>query len=157
MAFPAPLDGALRPPAAEFTSHLSLALRLRVRLHGTELTRRLAEGADPLASPELTLRARQLTAPRVVRGCVTGLERVLHEAAAPSCAFTAQAPLQAEAILAARPFLLNLRDRLRETENPRPAGIARTLLLLMDGGGPLYAPSYPGTLASLVYRAADAL
>ena len=157
MAFLTLVDGALRPPAAEFARHPSLALRLRVRLHRLELTERLAECADPFSSPELALRARQLSSPREVRGCVNGLERVLREAAAPSFAFTAQAPLQRREILAARPFLMNLRDRLRETENPRPTGVAQTVLLLMDGCGPLYVPSHPGTLASRAYRAAGAL
>jgi hypothetical protein len=157
MPFLALVDGVLRPPAAMLASRPPLTLRLHVRLHRLALTRRLAEGADPLASHELALRARQLTAPRELRSCATGLERVLRDAAAPSRGLTAQAPLQREAILAARPFLLNLRRRLRETENPHPAGVARTVLLLMDGCGPLYAPSDPGTLASRAYRAADTL
>jgi hypothetical protein len=156
MAFIALVDALGRPPAT-LASDPSLTLRLRVRLHRLELTRRLAEEADPFASPELALRARQLTAPREVRGCVKGLERVLREAAARSRGLTAQAPLQREAIVAARPFLLNLRQRLRMTENPRPAGVAQAVLLLTDGCGPLYAPSYPGTLASLAYWAAKAL
>jgi hypothetical protein len=155
MPFLALLDGAFRPPAATVARRPPVALRSRVRLHRLALTRRLAEGADPLGSPELALRARQLTAPREVQGAVTGLERVLHEAAAPSRALTAQAPVQRAAIVAARPFLLNLRRRLRETESPRPAGVARTVLLLADGCGPLYAPSHPGTLASRAYQAAD--
>lgn len=120
MAFLALVDGALRPPAAEFGRHPSLALRLRVRLHRLELTERLAECADPLSSPELALRAHQLSSPREVRGCIKGVERALREAAAPSFAITAQAPLQRREILAARPFLVNLRRRLRETENPEP-------------------------------------
>jgi len=157
MAFTAPIDGALRSPSAGFRPHPSLPLRLRVRLHGAELTRRLADGADPLASPELAMRARQLTAPREIRACVRGLERALREAATPSRALTAQAPLQRAEIRAAHPFLLNLAQRLREIEDPRPAGVARILLLLTDGCGPLYAPADPGTLASRAYRAADAL
>ena len=158
MAFPALVDGALRPPAEALASHPSLALLLRVRLHRLVLTRRLAEGEDPSTSQELALRARQLTGPSEIRCCVTGIERALREAASPSRGLTAQAPLQREEILAARPYLLNLSQRLRDTEHhPRPAGIARTLLLLTDGCGPLYAPSHPGTLASRAFRAAEAL
>jgi hypothetical protein len=82
---------------------------------------------------------------------------VLRDVAAPSRGLTAQAPLQRDAILAARPFLRNVRQRLRETATPWAAGVARVELLLSDGAGPLYAPSYPGTLASRAYRAADAL
>jgi hypothetical protein len=151
MPFTALVDGGYR-----LGRQPSLRLRLRVRLHRSELTRRLADGADPHASPELALRARQLTAPREIRAAVKGLDRVLCEAAAPSRALTAQAPLQRAEILAARPFLLNLRQRLHESENPDPAGIAQTELLLTDGCGPLYAPSHPGTLASRAYCAACA-
>jgi hypothetical protein len=154
MAFLPLVEGTLPAPAAR---RPPLALRLRVRLQADALTRRLAAGADPLATPELALRARQLTEPRQLRCAVTRLERVLREAAVPSRGLTAQAPVQRDAILAARPFLLNLRERLRATQQPRPAGVARTVLLLLDGCGPLYAPSHPGTLASFAYRAADTL
>jgi hypothetical protein len=157
MAFPALAHGALRPHVGARASHASLGLRLRVRVHRLDLTRRLAEGADVCASRELALRAGRLTSPREVRACVEGLDRVLRESVAPSRGLTSQAPLQREAIRAARPFLLNLRERLRETESPRAAGVARVELLLTDGAGPLYAPSHPGTLASLACRAADAI
>ena len=157
MATTALPDHAARPSRAAPPAHVSPLLRLRVAMNRTRLAQTLAAGADPSASPELALWARELTAPRELRFCVSGLERVLRDAAAPTRALTAQAPLQREAILAARPFLLNLRRRLREAENPRPAGVAQTVLLLMDGCGPLYAPSYPGTLASRAYRATDAL
>jgi hypothetical protein len=89
-------------------------------LHRLALTRRPADGADPLRAPELALRARQLTALRELRRAVTRLERVL-----------------------------------READGPRPAGVARTVLLLVDGCGPLYAPSHPATLARRAHRAVD--
>jgi hypothetical protein len=157
MPFAALVDAAPRPQAQALARHPSLALRVRVRLRRLDLTRRLAEGADPFASPGLALRARQLTSSRALNGCVERLEGVLRDSVSPPRGLSAQAPLQREAILGARPFLQNLLQRLRETENPRPAGVARTLLLLTDGCGPLYAPSPPGTLASRAYRAADAL
>jgi hypothetical protein len=44
---------------------------------------------------------------------------------------------------------------LREADGPRPTGVARPVLLLVDGCGPLYASSHPGTLARRAHRAAD--
>lgn len=157
MAFLALIDETGRLPTAPFAPRPTFGVRLRALVRRVELTRRLAEGADSGASPELALRAREITSPRVIRECVNGLERVLREAAAPSRGLTAQAPLQREAILAARPFLLSLLDALREVERPRPAGVARVEMLLTDGTGPIYAPSSRGTLASAAYRARDAL
>lgn len=157
MAFLALIDDAGRLPTAPFAPRPAFGVRVRALVHRVELTRRLATGADPGASPELALRARAITSPREVHQCVNGLERVLREAAVPSRGLTAEAPLQREAILAARPFLLSLLDALREIEHPRAAGVARVELLLTDGAGPIYAPSYPGTLASAAYRARDAL
>ncbi len=158
MATTALLRDSARPPRVALPVNASPLLRLRVALNRIRLAQALAAGADPTASPELALRARQLTAPREVRTCVKGLERILREAGAtPWRGMTPEAPLQREAILAARPFLLNLLERLRETDTPRPAGVARTLLLLVDGCGAVYSPSAPGTLASRAYRAAESL
>ena len=61
------------------------------------------------------------------------------------------------ALAAARPFIANLVERLDTIEHPRAAGVARTRLLLTDGSSPVYAPSDPGALARLAWRAADAL
>ena len=157
MAFIGLIDAAEQRPAVPFGPHVPLGVRLRAFVHRSELTQRLAEGADPNASPELALRARQLGTPRELRRSILGLDRVLREAAQPSRALTSQVPLQRKAILAARPFLVSLLDALREVEHPRPAGLARVELLLTDGAGPIYAPSYPGTLASLAFRARQAL
>ena len=157
MAFIGLIDAAEQRPAAPLGRHGALGVRLRAFAHRFELTQRLAEGADPHASPELALRARQLGTPRELRRSILGLERVLHEAAEPSRVLTARVPVQRTAIVAARPFLLSLLDTLRDVEQPRPAGLARVELLLTDGAGPIYAPSDRGTLASRAFRAREAL
>ena len=54
-----------------------------------------------------------------------------------------------------RDAVTGLERVLREADGPRPTGVARTVLLLVDGCGPLYTPSHPGTLARRAYRAAD--
>jgi hypothetical protein len=157
MAFVALIDHTAPASPVLPRARPSLGVRLCAFVHRFELTQRLAECADPNASPELALRARQLATPRELRRTILGLERVLREAAQPSRAMTSQVPLQRQAILAARPFLVSLLDTLREVEHPQPAGLARAELLLTDGAGPVYAPSYPGTLASLAFRARQAL
>jgi hypothetical protein len=157
MASTALIDGSARPPFAGLPAHVSPLLRLEVRLHSFRLVRALATGADPSAAPDLALRARQITASHELRICVKGLERILREATTPSRGLSAQAPVQRDAIIAARPFLTYIIERLREAEAPRPAGVARILLLLEEGCGPVYSPSPRGTLAAAAYRAADGL
>jgi hypothetical protein len=157
MATTALPDHSARPPRVALPTPVSPLLRLRVALQRPELVRALAAGADPSASPELALCARRLTRARELRICVAGVERILRLATTPPRGLTVEAPVQRDAIVAARPFLLNLLERLRDAEHPRPAGVARTLLLLTDGCGPVYSPSPRGTLAAAAYRAADAL
>lgn len=158
MAITAPLPGSERPPWSTLPDHVSPLLRARVAMHRFRLTRAIADGSDHAASPELALRALQLTQPGRRRDCIRGLEHILREATAPSRPWlTSQVPIQRAAVRAARPFLLNLLERLRETEHPRPAGIARTLVLLTDGHGPVWSPAEPGALAAGALLAANAL
>ena len=57
-----------------------LGVRLHTAVHGGELTRALAEGADPNASDELALRARQLTGERNRTMLARSLRGVIAEA-----------------------------------------------------------------------------
>ena len=132
-------------------------LGLLVRLRHDALDRALADGADPLRSPALALRARQLEAPREVKRVSTRLRSVLHELDHPTPGFTARIPVQRAQVAAARPFIANLLDHLDGLEHPRAAGVARARLVVVDGSSPVYAPSDPGALARLAWRAADAL
>jgi hypothetical protein len=150
MASTAPLDqiaGAGSPPL----------LGLRVRFQRGALDRALADGRRPDATPALALRAQQLASPREARVVAERLESVLHDLDRPPTGLTARVPLQRAEITAARPFVANLVDRLRDVGHPSATGVARARLLLIDGASPLYAPTDPGTLARLVSRAADAL
>jgi hypothetical protein len=70
---------------------------------------------------------------------------------------SARVPVQRAQVIAARPFVANLSQRLRDVEHPGAAGVARARLLVIDGAGPFYAPCEPGTLARLAWRATDAL
>ena len=85
------------------------------------------------------------------------MRSILHELDRPTPGFSARIPIQRAQVAAARPFIANLVERLDTIEHPRAAGVARTRLLLTDGSSPVYAPSDPGALARLAWRAADAL
>ena len=133
-------------------------LGLRVLLRRDALDRALADGVRPDDTPALALRARQLATRREAEHVAGRLEAILHELDLPPArALTSRAPLQRAQIIAARPFVANLVQRLRDVEHPNAAGIARARQLVVDGASPLYAPSPPGTLARLAWRAADAL
>ena len=61
-----------------------LALRAQVAAHRRSLTRELSEGATPASSPELTLRAEQLTSDHKRRVLARSLRRTIHEALHPA-------------------------------------------------------------------------
>jgi hypothetical protein len=133
-------------------------LGLRVLLRRDALDRALADGARPDDTPALALRARQLATRRQADDIAGRLDAILHELDLPPArALTARAPLQRAQIVASRPFVANLAQRLRDVDHPRAAGVARARQLVVDGAGPLYAPAPPGALAHLAWRAADAL
>jgi len=132
-------------------------LELRVRLQRSTLDHRLAAGSGADGTPELALRARQLADVREARDIAARLDAILFELDHPPAGLTARVPLQREQIAAARPFLANLAQELRDVERPRPEGVAQARLLLTDGDSPLYAPAHPGTLGARAWRAAHAL
>ena len=128
-------------------SGISWRLRASVRLQRFGLDRRLAARSGPNRSPELELRARQLTRDRERLALADRLESVLREAERTDFGMTARVLVQRGAIRAARPQLTALIDDLRAIQDPAPAGVARASLLVTDGASPLYAPSAPGTVA----------
>lgn len=127
---------------------VGVGVRLAVLLRRTTLDRRLARGADPVTSRALALRAGQLAGPRSRDLAVFGLESALSEAQrrGPRYLTSAIAPDRA-AVLANRDALLAIVDRLRSPSPVRPAGVARLLVLLRDGAGPLFVTGEPGSLA----------
>jgi hypothetical protein len=131
--------------------------RLKVRCSHEALDQALAAGADPAASPELALRARQLTGPDTREAIAAALEEAIAEAVRPPRGLTARVPVHGAQVLAARPFLERLAGELRAARRPRAQGVVRAQRILADGTGPLYAPAPPGELARLAWRACDAL
>ena len=119
----------------------------RSRTAPAPTTRRRSRSARASSRPV----ARPSTSPRALEAILRELDRP------PARALTARAPLQRAQIVAARPFVANLAQRLRDVERPHAAGVARARQLVVDGTSPLYTPSHPGALARLAWRAADAL
>jgi hypothetical protein len=113
----------------------------RVWLRRGTLDRRLAHGADPSTTPELSRRARQLTSRRCRNGLAKGIRRLIDAAEEPRRPYSAAAPLQRREILSERTFLLELADELADEDELSPRGIALVDGLLTDGASPIYTPS----------------
>src|SRR4051812_16248718 len=134
-------------------------VRVRVFWQRTGLDRALAAGADPASSRELAARAGQLTGVRGRGLAAQSLERVVEAAAGSPDGQLPSAVVAPDvgALRANRSALHDLLDRLRSPEPVRPAGAARLLELLRDGGGPLYRAGSPGALLAELDRIHRAL
>jgi hypothetical protein len=151
MKSPSP-DSELSRRDREGPRLLSPLLRLRVFLARLSLDRRLAEGCDPELSPELALRARQLTQPAYCRALAASLRSLVQEAKAPGrSAFGSAQPLQREAVAVWGGALGALADRLEEPEAVTPVAVARVLRLLTDGAGPLFNPHADRLMGDMVW------
>jgi hypothetical protein len=124
--------------------------RLRTKLWGLHLDRKLAEGTSPDSSVLLALRARMLMSPRVRRSLADAYERLAQpwsDDLPPG-----HLPIPSQPLTRARAELVAIAARL--ARGPvSVAGVAQAQLLLGDGGGPLYLPRTHDALQ----RAAQAL
>jgi hypothetical protein len=118
-----------------------------------ELDRRLAAGANPLASPALARRAAILLTQRTRRRLAGGLEKAVLESEEPRPRRSAAVPVEREAVLHARDELLLLAAAVRSAPDPEPRGIAAVSLLLSDVAGPIFMAYPPHTLRDAVRRA----
>ncbi|MBV8219684.1 MAG: hypothetical protein JO325_14555 [Solirubrobacterales bacterium] len=66
-------------------------------------------------------------------------------------------PLSRRAVLASRESLLGLAERLESPDPVNPCGVARVLVLLTDGTGPLYSRGGGDRLREAVWWIADGL
>lgn len=125
----------LGPPPSSVASR---RLRLRARWHGAALTRELADGRDPGASPELTLVARELIGTPTRRRLADALDRLLHEAAEGPRPRSNRMPLNRDGILAARAELAGLAEGLRAGVPAPVHAVALAAVLVRDGTSPIY-------------------
>ena len=145
-------------PADEGVLSASFRRRLRVRFSRARLDRDLAEGSCPGAFEDLTLRAAQLADPRTRRR-VAGLLRRLVKLAevSPAGRLACAVPVCRSSVLRWREGLLGLAERLDGPAPVNPCGVARALVLLTDGGGPLYNPYEARRMGQSVWWVADGL
>jgi hypothetical protein len=126
-----------------------LAQSSRAWLLRRELDRRIARGADPASSPELSRRARQLVSPGFRARMAAGLRRTIAAAEQPwPSRLSARVPVQRSAILDERERLLGLARALTDEQTVSARGVARVEELLTDGRSPLYYPAPTGALTA---------
>jgi hypothetical protein len=131
-------------PGTQYHSHPSpsLGLRLRTRWSQNRLDRELASGADPGASPELTLRAAQLQSRAVRSRLANAIVEMLGRAHEPNLGRFTVAGGQQHAEI--REYADNLRAlvaRLRDDRSIDIQGAAMTARLVNDRSSPLYRAS----------------
>ena len=133
------------------------ALRLRVWALSSDLDRRLAEGAWPTNSPELELRAKQLSSARARRQLSGTLTAAVEEARSPRAPWSARAPLVMTEVRRAASLLERLAEDLVTVGDPRVRGIALVSFLVCDPGSPMYNRRSPVTVREMAQRARAAL
>jgi hypothetical protein len=117
----------------------SLRVRLRTALKAPELDDELANGADPLASPELTLKASQLVRPGKRAELAQALELVVKQVACGG-----PSPVPGPTLLRRQPVARNLSElralarRLRADDLQCLPGLAMADRLIRYGDSPLY-------------------
>jgi hypothetical protein len=136
----------------------SLFPRLRAAVGGRALTRALSEGIDPAFSPELSVRAAQLTSSRTRKQLARALRRTIDEAHRPALTRSRVVIIRRAAVLDAEDALKVMIDRLGSSEPVRAEGMAITERILTDADwSPLYNRAEPGALRRLVRVATAAM
>jgi hypothetical protein len=149
-----PSDSGLGPRAPSST----LRRRLRVGLHRARLDQQLADGSGRDSAEDRALRGRQLATRRTRRRLARSLRaRVKDAERRPGPQLSAAVPLSRRAVLASRESLLGLAERLESPDPVNPCGVARVLVLLTDGTGPLYSRGGGDRLREAVWWIADGL
>jgi hypothetical protein len=145
--------GRMLPPTDFSAPKFSRRLRLRVWWRQVDLTAKLAAGADPDGSPELTLAAHHLIGTATRSSLADGLDRLLRSAARPYGPRSMRAPINRRGVLAARDELGALAERLR-LPAPAPAhAVALAAVLVGSGTSPIYSPRAERTVQRLALDA----
>jgi hypothetical protein len=148
----------LTVPRRRSASAPSLGLRVRVWVRSPELDLRLAEGVRPASSPELELRAEQLSSTRSRHALARGLTTAVDDAARRQAPWAPAVPIDRSGVLdAAGPLVCLARD-LRAADDPPVRAVALVSFLLCDGiASPLYNPRSAVTVREIAQRARSAL
>ena len=155
-----PLDApsdTFRDPALNRRSH-SLRVRVRTALQRAELTRALAEGADPSTRPELALRSAQLTSDRRRTALARTMRRTIAEAHKPAMTRSRVVIIRRGAVLDAEGAIDAMIERLGSSQPVRAEGMAIAERILTNADrSPLYNSSEPGALRRLIDVATAAM
>jgi len=132
--------------------------RLRVQLHRGRLDHQLADGLAADSFEDRALRASQLSGLPARRRVARSLRELVKAAERPTGALLSSAvPVSRRAVVPWREALLGLAERLERPGPINPCGVARMLVLITDGGGPLYDPSARDALGDAIWWIADGL
>jgi len=134
-----------------------MGLRMRVWAGALALDCRLAEGVWPTNSPELALRADQLTSARSRRALSGALIAAVDAARRPSRPGTARIPLATAGVRDAAGLLGFLARDLMTISDPPVRGVALASFLVCDPMSPLYNRQSPVTVSEIAARARAAL
>ena len=131
-------ENARRSVGLKLQKRPTLRARLRAAWSAAELDAALADGADPLASDELALRAAQLVEPATRAKLAQSLELVVVQVAAGGPSPLGPTILRREPIARNRRALLALARRLQSEGVHCLRGLAMADRLIRYGDSPLY-------------------
>jgi hypothetical protein len=137
----------------------AFAVRMRVAANRDQLTRELADGADPGSSPERALRAAQLTSNRRRKRLERTLRRTISEAHNPHLPTRSRVVIiNRAAVLDADQAIKAMIARLSDAEPVHAKGMAIAERMLTNAErSPLYNAAERGALRRLVLVATEAL
>jgi hypothetical protein len=140
-----------RSRARRVPTHGSLIKAVGTRIHEATnrgaFTHALATGADPLARPELALRAAQLTSRRERATIARSLQRTLRDAHASRPTLGGPALIRRGAVRHAEDVITAVISRLEGPHPVSPRGMAQIQRLLTNAdNSPLYNDAAPGAL-----------
>jgi hypothetical protein len=132
-------------------THGSLIKAVRTRIHEATkrdaFTRALADGADPLARPELAPRAAQLISRRERATIARSLHRTSRDAHASRATLGGPALIRRGAVRHAEDVITAVISRLEGPHPVSPRGMAQIRRLLTNAdNSPLYNDAAPGAL-----------
>jgi hypothetical protein len=157
-----PRHGQYEAPARHQTSSSDATGTIRSWAYGVihrrELTRALAQGADPQSSPALARRAAQLVTTRNRRGLARSLRRVVADAHDPQVGRARTIIIRRGPVLEAESLISAVAARLAGPETIRAQGIAQVERILTNAEiSPLYNRSEPGALRGVLAAALAAM
>lgn len=131
--------------------------RLRAWLCHWSLDHALAGGVPPDSSVALSLRAHKLIGHPIRIAMAHEIRAIAKEVSSPRCFADPRVPICRRALLESVAALDALADRLEAPDAVEARGVARLLVVLRDGTGPLFNPARADRLADALTEALEAL